>query len=745
MKKIMKKALSLVLVLTMMLAPMTAFAAEGDSFNEPVALESRETTVTVAAGEKVYFTDAYNQMAGDATVVEMVVSGAAGYEVGVNAKYDYSTDAMAPTKYVADDEGIVICNNSAYVMGRGGAFYFTIENKTSSDQEYYIYISNAVGTMETPDELTVLDMGENWVKTFGDYNGYFYTFTAPADGIWCVEMDPEADWIYAIMDEEYNYLTETEFLLYSDDEPCYYYTEVEVEEGETYILNVNTYNPDDYSNMNPEGYVGFFTLFVADDLVATPEGYEWETHASVELWAAEEMLIMDGRYTSTIFDFSGVSDGTYTITMDEDDGYFVPWGYSTWPVAAATASSVSFDLEEGQQYLVEVVLNENAWDPMYNIDVEYKEFSAEPEKIVTSYENECAPISPFTYVATENTELQYVDTEDITVDKAVYSVSDGYYHLNTKDGAILYVNLKDSLLSLANAADLGQLKVQYEDKEANKIYVTDYREAVLEYVELADAKTGLVPLTVDLMTVLQEVGAYKGWYGATGFVGGEEADAWMFCCYYEKAVEKEPEKEPEKQPETEETVKVEVPTDKVVTESVLGTAIQEAVKNDTPLVVETTTEGVTLTFAPADLKDAEAVKLNVEVKLDADVKDETVAKNDDITADNFVLKVEFSHDGKLPAKATITIPVPAKFANKTLFYYEILADGTLKFVCDAPVDANGNAKVTQDHCSDYVLLTEKVAEAPKTGDNTNFALWIAVLGLGVVAIASSVVMKKREF
>ena len=84
-----------------------------------------------------------------------------------------------------------------------------------------------------------------------------------------------------------------------------------------------------------------------------------------------------------------------------------------------------------------------------------------------------------------------------------------------------------------------------------------------------------------------------------------------------------------------------------------------------------------------------------------DVKDETIAKNDDITADNFVLKVEFSHDG--------------------------------------------NAKVTQDHCSDYVLLTEKVAEAPKTGDNTNFALWIAVLGLGVVAIAGSVVMKKREF
>ena len=62
------------------------------------------------------------------------------------------------------------------------------------------------------------------------------------------------------------------------------------------------------------------------------------------------------------------------------------------------------------------------------------------------------------------------------------------------------------------------------------------------------------------------------------------------------------------------------------------------------------------------------------------------------------------------------------------------------------------------HCSDYVVSAEIPAEelppagegtvAPGgtgTGDATNFALWIAVLGLGIAAIAGSVVMKKREF
>lgn len=51
----------------------------------------------------------------------------------------------------------------------------------------------------------------------------------------------------------------------------------------------------------------------------------------------------------------------------------------------------------------------------------------------------------------------------------------------------------------------------------------------------------------------------------------------------------------------------------------------------------------------------------------------------------------------------------------------------------------------------YMEAAEDEAPAPApiipggTGDATNIALWIAVLGLGVVAIAGSVVMRKREF
>ena len=155
-------------------------------------------------------------------------------------------------------------------------------------------------------------------------------------------------------------------------------------------------------------------------------------------------------------------------------------------------------------------------------------------------------------------------------------------------------------------------------------------------------------------------------------------------------------------------------------------------------VVEFTFEAGTM--KPVDGKD----KYSFKVDLVDDYSNATADKAK-FDKDDFVVRINFEYDGKLPAKATITIPVGVAYKNTTLYYYQILADGTLKYVCDAPVDANGNAKVTQDHCSDYVLLTEKVKEAPNTGDATNFVLWFAVLGLGVVAMAGSVAMKKRNF
>ena len=139
-----------------------------------------------------------------------------------------------------------------------------------------------------------------------------------------------------------------------------------------------------------------------------------------------------------------------------------------------------------------------------------------------------------------------------------------------------------------------------------------------------------------------------------------------------------------------------------------------------------------MTFNPTDLKNADKIELNLTVNVVENVKDKTVAKNKKITDKNFVLKVEFSHEGKLPGEAVISIQLPASIVEQKLeklYYYEILADGSLKYVCDAEIVGNV-AKVKQSHCSDYVLLTEKIVNPADTGDSTNVMLWFVLLALG---------------
>ena len=92
----------------------------------------------------------------------------------------------------------------------------------------------------------------------------------------------------------------------------------------------------------------------------------------------------------------------------------------------------------------------------------------------------------------------------------------------------------------------------------------------------------------------------------------------------------------------------------------------------------------------------------------------------------------------------VTIPVPTDVVVKegeTLVVYRVNDDGTYT-KCDTEVKGTELTFKT-NHFSTYVVVAEKAA--PKTGDATNFVLWFAVLGLGAVAMASGVVMRKRNF
>ncbi|MBR6677022.1 MAG: dockerin type I repeat-containing protein [Clostridia bacterium] len=151
------------------------------------------------------------------------------------------------------------------------------------------------------------------------------------------------------------------------------------------------------------------------------------------------------------------------------------------------------------------------------------------EKIV--YENKTTPV-PFTFTG-DSAELLNVSTANSTVDTAVLG-ADGYYHLNSANGYILYANLSDTKMSLYAASQTGQLKSAIYNDEGQAIAINDYNEAFLAYYDCVDSATQLYPLTEDLITMFREVGNHLSWYGTEGWIGGTKDDAWMFACYYVK-------------------------------------------------------------------------------------------------------------------------------------------------------------------------------------------------------------------
>ena len=137
-----------------------------------------------------------------------------------------------------------------------------------------------------------------------------------------------------------------------------------------------------------------------------------------------------------------------------------------------------------------------------------------------------------------------------------------------------------------------------------------------------------------------------------------------------------------------------------------------------------------------------------------------------VTDDIFVSKIVYNYSGTLPAKASIKLNVGKAYAGQTLYYSQLLDDGTIISMMSAVVDNDGYMTVEQDHCSTYLITkqqltgnstgssedssedastdtsispstsasTENVAEAtdnkvetPQTGDNSNIVLWLTLL------------------
>ena len=596
------------------------------------------------------------------------------------------------------------------------------------------------GTEEVP---YVMIMGDN-IAALKEADGYlYYVYTATEKGALLLTMSGDnTSWYYAgtVNGDNItqfinpNKTWDTNQNSSTDEEPAALRT-IYLNAGDKVFLTVSTAQDETWTR--PAGNVKFNAWFMAG---AEPEGDEVVLEEYVVsdevLELGENTVELDPSAETTIFEFCPEETGVYVFTTDA--GVLGYWGAGSFFVSDYTGDDKEATLEYNLESVGPSIMVGVTGEGEVTITVKRASEAETGSTIPTIvYKNEVSP------EASDEYEIELPSNVNINDDKKDVAVlgKDGYYHLNSEDGPVLFVNFGHETISLLQAYSYGRLNGVVKNEAGVITTIIDYNTAFAAYND-ASNEDSCYPLTKDLMTILKEVGAAEGWYEEEGFVGGKYADeAWMFaCCYNEEVTTIEEELVEAEKEDTNIVIK---DSGKLTADS-LETIIENATGDKVIFTVELGEQAVTFEFATDDfelIEGKETYDFSVELVTDYDA-----ATKDDaaIEEDGFVVRVNFNYEGKLPGAATITIPVGEDYASKTLYYYKVMADGSLKYICDAPVDANGIAKVTQDSCSDYVLLKEKV-EAPLTGDSTNVGLWFAVLALGAAAIAGSVVMRKKEF
>ena len=139
--------------------------------------------------------------------------------------------------------------------------------------------------------------------------------------------------------------------------------------------------------------------------------------------------------------------------------------------------------------------------------------------------------------------------------KVVYSEADGYYHLNTVDGPIIYVRITTALVksstsdetiyaflpSFVSMCETDRLgKVFYDESGKTIIMKKSYNDMFMGYANLCGTM-GLYPLNQQLAQAIKDIGDHKGWFDfSTEFhIFGDMAssvvkeNAWLFACCYE--------------------------------------------------------------------------------------------------------------------------------------------------------------------------------------------------------------------
>lgn len=115
---------------------------------------------------------------------------------------------------------------------------------------------------------------------------------------------------------------------------------------------------------------------------------------------------------------------------------------------------------------------------------------------------------------------------------------DGYYHLNTSDGPVVFIRLSSAnpyMADFKTICDTTRICAYLYHEDGSFDRRESYNEMILEYLTVANAD-GAVPLNEQLAYMVKTAGGYMGWWNFSDnldIFGDKIVDpaiAWLFAC-----------------------------------------------------------------------------------------------------------------------------------------------------------------------------------------------------------------------
>ena len=138
--------------------------------------------------------------------------------------------------------------------------------------------------------------------------------------------------------------------------------------------------------------------------------------------------------------------------------------------------------------------------------------------------------------------LTDLDIKSSATHQFVYNAKDGYYHLDSQNGPVVYVHMDSPYASIQGMlTEFGNMTAYLYNADGTFKSKEQYAPLMQQYVNNMDKNQKVYPLTQDLKYMLDNYGNSQNWWneGEPGYLfeeveGVNPASAWMFLYCYKK-------------------------------------------------------------------------------------------------------------------------------------------------------------------------------------------------------------------